>query len=172
MNLRAPLTQSDFGALVGISQQSIAALLAAGVLREGAPAAEWLLAYASHLRAMASGRTDDPDVSAQRLRRAKAAAERAEIQIAVLRGELVNAAAVEFAYDEKVAAARDAFEAIPDRISAQLAAESDTHKTHTMLSAEIRLAMTRFAQTSLVSSRCAARHGAPAHASSSAEVAE
>jgi hypothetical protein len=146
VNLRVPLTQGDFGALVGVSQQAVAALIAAGVLREHASAAEWFLAYCAHIRASAAGRADDPDISAQRLRRAKAAADRAEMQNAVLRGELVKWAAIEDAYTQKIAASRDAFEALPDRVAANFAAESDPTRIHTKLREEIHLALTRLAR--------------------------
>jgi phage terminase Nu1 subunit (DNA packaging protein) len=54
--MTAPMTQSEFGALVGISQPAVSDLLAREVLTQGAPAAQWLIEYCGHLRLVASGR--------------------------------------------------------------------------------------------------------------------
>lgn len=66
-----------------------------------------------------------------------------QLELAEKRGELVRVADIERAYAAKLAAAREAHEAIPDRLAAQLAAMSDAAQIHALLTEELRLAMSR-----------------------------
>jgi hypothetical protein len=54
--MSSPITQDDFGRLVGVSQQRVAALIAEGVLTANGTAGQWLLAYCERLREQAAGR--------------------------------------------------------------------------------------------------------------------
>jgi hypothetical protein len=65
------------------------------------------------------------------------------LELAEKRGELVRVADVERAYAAKLAAAREAIEALPDRLASQLAAIDDPAKVHLLLTDELRLAMGR-----------------------------
>jgi len=55
------MTQTEFGALVGISQQAVSELVQSGVLPAGAPWRTWLLAYCARLREQAAGRMGGED---------------------------------------------------------------------------------------------------------------
>ena len=59
MDLSKPLTQEEFGRLVGITQQAIEQKVAEGILRRGALGCEWLLSYCDRLREQAAGRNSD-----------------------------------------------------------------------------------------------------------------
>lgn len=50
------VTQSEFGAAVGISQQAVSALLADGLLPRDGTFGDWLAAYCDRLREQAAGR--------------------------------------------------------------------------------------------------------------------
>jgi len=74
-------------------------------------------------------------------RRAKADAERAELELAVRRSELVEVNAVVQRVFEIHRMVRDRILAIPDRLAAQLAAEPDQARVRLALDAELRLAL-------------------------------
>ena len=50
IDLDAPCTQTEFGKLVGISQQAVSNLVSRGVLKPGQTAQHWIDRYLSHLR--------------------------------------------------------------------------------------------------------------------------
>lgn len=89
-DLCSPVTQAQFGDLVGISQQAVSDLVRRKVLPDGAPANEWLLAYCDHLREVAAGRggSNALELAAERARLAKEQADKLAMANAVTRGEL------------------------------------------------------------------------------------
>ena len=48
--LGQPVTQEEFGQMVGISQQAVSSLCSRGVLLPGQSAREWILLYVLHLQ--------------------------------------------------------------------------------------------------------------------------
>ncbi len=48
--LGRPVTQEEFGQMVGISQQAVSSLCSRGVLLPGQSAREWILRYVLHLQ--------------------------------------------------------------------------------------------------------------------------
>ena len=82
-----PMSQTTFGAHVGISQQAVSARIADGILAEGAPYADWLLAYCAHLRDIASGRDMTGELTAARIRKTSEEADAVALSNAVKRGE-------------------------------------------------------------------------------------
>lgn len=82
-----PLTQAEFGKLVGVSQQAVSDMVTRGVLSPGATADRWLLEYCGNLREVAAGRVanGDLDLLAERARLAKEQADRIALQNAVTR---------------------------------------------------------------------------------------
>lgn len=83
-----------------------------------------------------------------RARREAVMASLAELELAERRGELVSAAGVEKALASKILGARDALDALADRLSPLLAAESDASKVYAMLRREIRQALALLAAES------------------------
>lgn len=85
------VTQTVFGAAVGVSQQAISDLVHKGVLTEGQGADVWLLAYCGRLREQAAGRLGETigglDLSQERAALAREQRMGIEIKNAVLRGE-------------------------------------------------------------------------------------
>jgi len=91
MTLDQPIRQADFGALVGIGQPAVSDLVSRGVLEDGAPLRQWLLAYCGRLREQAAGRVGATDggLDLAQERAALARSQRVGIDIknAVLRGD-------------------------------------------------------------------------------------
>lgn len=90
-------TQTEFAALVGISQPAVSGLLARGIIREGGTIGQWAEAYCDHLREQAAGRAaaGDLDLATERARLAKEQADKIAMHNAVTRGELAPVAAME-----------------------------------------------------------------------------
>lgn len=93
VDMSYPITQAQFGGLVGISQQAVSDLVKREILREGGTAGEWLRCYTAHLREVAAGRADSGDLvlASERARLAKEQADRVAMLNAEKRGELAPA---------------------------------------------------------------------------------
>ena len=91
---QVPVTQTVFGAAVGVSQQAISDLVHKGVLTEGQGADVWLLAYCARLREQAAGRLGDTigglDLAQERAALARSQRDGIEIKNAVLRGDYAS----------------------------------------------------------------------------------
>ncbi|WP_457329739.1 terminase small subunit [Rhizobacter sp. P5_C2] len=90
-----PITQEQFGDLVGVSQPVVSELLSRGVLLAGQPAATWLRAYTKHLREQAAGRGADGELARERARLAREQADRIAMDNAVNRRELAPVSVLE-----------------------------------------------------------------------------
>lgn len=89
-DLSKPMTQADFGNLVGISQSAVSGLARREIIRPGDPAVVWLAAYLEHLRAMAAAR--EPEMlTVERTRVATATAVKLEMANAAMRREYAPA---------------------------------------------------------------------------------
>jgi phage terminase Nu1 subunit (DNA packaging protein) len=93
--LSAPVTQEQFGDLVGVSQPVVSDLLTRGILLAGQPAATWLRAYTKHLRELAAGRGADGELARERARLAREQADRVAMDNAVNRRELAPVSVLE-----------------------------------------------------------------------------
>lgn len=89
VDLSVPMTQAEFGDLVGISRQAVGDFVRREILVDGASADEWLLAYCDHLRVIAAGRGGDKalELTAERARLASEQADRIAMQNALARKE-------------------------------------------------------------------------------------
>ena len=93
-----------------------------------------------HQKKLVMGKGGD-DLLIQRVRAATADAERKEIELAQLRGELVSTEEIKREAFNIARETRDAIENIPSRISAILAAESNEHQVKETLKNELRQAL-------------------------------
>ncbi len=93
-----------------------------GVLRDGARADEWLLAYCDHLREVAAGRGGEAgkELTAERARLAREQADRLAMQNAVTRGELAPAHLLEQVLAKAGARAGRILETIPGMLRRRL----------------------------------------------------
>lgn len=121
-DLSSPVTQAQFGDLVGMSQQAVSDLVRRGVLPDGACGDEWLLAYCDHLREVAAGRGGDSakELSAERARLAREQADKIAMQNAVTRGELAPAYLLEEVLARAGARAGRILETIPGMLRRRL----------------------------------------------------
>ena len=94
--LNDPCRQADFGALVGISQPAVSDMVSRGILENGAPLRQWLLAYCGRLREQAAGRMGSEsgglDLAQERAALAREQRRGIELKNAVLRGEYASIA--------------------------------------------------------------------------------
>ena len=79
------MSQSEFGELVGITQQAVSDLQRRGVLRVNVTGHTWLLAYCEHLREEAAGRAGVLADASAALKIAQR--QEVELRLAVKRGE-------------------------------------------------------------------------------------
>jgi hypothetical protein len=87
-------TQQEFAAHVGITRQAVGQMAQKGILPQGGTLDEWRLAYCANLREVAAGRQSETggfDLTDERARLAKLQADKVEIELAELRGEVVRA---------------------------------------------------------------------------------
>jgi hypothetical protein len=99
-----------------------------------------------------AGDDDDDEDSAtgywkSRARRERAEAELAELKLAEMQGQLVRADDWSAALAKRAAAFREGLLQIPSRLSAQLAAESDQARIHTLIEDELRQVMSQLTAT-------------------------
>lgn len=122
IDLTRPMTQADFGSIVGITQPAVSDLQSRGVLAPGATAGVWLLAYTEHLREMAAGRGGEGsfELARERARLAKEQADKVSMQNAITRGELAPAHVLEQVLARAGARAARLLETIPGELKRRL----------------------------------------------------
>ena len=98
--------------------------------------------YIKYLQDRGEGRSeeDGPAIN-QRERLVRAQADRAELELRQLNGDLVSRVGVGAALATKLIAAGELLRTIPDRYAAEFAAEKRVNVIHGVLTAEIRAAM-------------------------------
>lgn len=125
-DLTKPMTQADFGALVGISQQAVGNLVGRGVLDTSVPGLQMLHAYCSHLREQAAGRAanGDLDLATERAGLAREQRIRVALQNAVSLKELAPVALLEEVLSKAGARIAGMLDAIPGGVRRRVPALS------------------------------------------------
>lgn len=120
MDIQSKLKQSEFGALVGISQPAVSDLIKRGTLTAGATGTQWLAEYCANLREVAAGRGSDGehDLVAERARLAHHQANIAELDELRKRRELMPVADAMLAMQTIISRSRARLLAIPSRMAA------------------------------------------------------
>lgn len=118
------VTAGELGEWLGLTPNRVHALGRDGVLprAEGKryPLRESVAAYCEHARSLAKGKAMDKDLAAEKLRLAKANAEKVETANAKARAELIPAAEVEREWATVLRGVRAAVLALPSRVSQRL----------------------------------------------------
>lgn len=116
-------TQREFAEHVGITQQAVSDLTRRGVLAKGGSLDDWRLAYCQHIREQAAGRATGGDLNLahERARLAKLQADKVELDLAKMRGDLIPADEVEREWSDIIAAVRARLLALPSQAAAELA---------------------------------------------------
>lgn len=120
------MTQADFGALVGISQQAVGNLVSRGVLDTSVPALQVLHTYCSHLREQAAGRaaSGDLDLATERAGLAREQRIRVSLQNAVTQKQLMPVVLLEEILAKAGARIAGIFDAIPGAVRRRVPALS------------------------------------------------
>ena len=118
VDLDAPVRQTEFAEIVGITQPAVSQLQFEGTLRPGEPLRAWLLAYCHRLREQAAGRATGNGLSLadERAALAKAQRERVERENAIARGELRPVSDLELVLASVGSRATAILEAVPASI--------------------------------------------------------
>ena len=123
-NTPGTVTAAELADWLGITANRVSALARDGTIpRDDAkrfPLKAAVRAYAAHARAGATGRRADAELSVEKLRLAKANADKLELANAKARGELIVAAEVERAWAGVLRDVRAAFLALPSRAAGKL----------------------------------------------------
>lgn len=141
-------TQTEFGALVGLSQPAVSNLLARGIIREGDTIGAWAVAYCAHLREQAAGRAaaGDHDLATERARLAHHNANIAAMEERRRAGELCDTTGVVIVMARIGSNFRTALERVADKLADRLAAEADPHACHQVINAELQQALDQLAK--------------------------
>lgn len=125
-SLDQSLSPAEFGPLVGISRRSASELVERGVIENDMTGAEALIAYCSHLREQAAGRSasDGYDLATERAKLARAQRERVEMENATSRGQLIPADQIEPKLRAALIAAREDWRNAPARLAREVAGKA------------------------------------------------
>jgi phage terminase Nu1 subunit (DNA packaging protein) len=138
--MNATASAIDLARLIGVTDRTVRELAKKGIVVKAGRGLyrveASVLGYCNHLREIAAGRSDAPSLTGQRIRLAKEQADAQALKNAALRGELVDAAAVDREWQEIVRAVRSRMLAIPSRLQHLTAADVSA------LDREIRDALT------------------------------
>lgn len=115
------VSAAELGEWLGIAPNRIHALARDGILPRGEdkafPLRAAVLAYCEHARSLARGKQVDAELAAEKLRLAKANAEKAETINAKARGELIPSVEVEREWATVLRGVRAAMLAVPSRVA-------------------------------------------------------
>jgi phage terminase Nu1 subunit (DNA packaging protein) len=117
-------TQQEFAVHVGITRQTAGEMIRKGTIPAHGTMDELRLAYCAHLREVAAGRSSAKaqaaglDLTAERARLSKLQADKVEIELAELRGEVVRTEDVAEVMQGHVIAARSRLLALPSKLVA------------------------------------------------------
>ncbi len=132
------------GAAGGGALPARSGFVAGGALADAAAGVAGLESAARGRELDGDKKPGDDDYWQSRGRREKAEAERAELELGKLKGELIEVSAVRAQISTVLSSLREALMQIPARMSPVVAAESDAAKVHEMLTAELHQALEQF----------------------------
>ena len=155
----------EFATLIGVSRQAVLAAIKRGRLSKSASKVgeQWQIdpelgpvEYAQNVdmtrrpprkghEPVIDGESDYPDFNESRAKRIYYEAKLCEMEVKLREGKLVDVETIRNKSFKLGRQVRDAMLNIPDRISADLAAEMDAFKVHARLTKEIREALTALA---------------------------
>lgn len=171
IDLDKPMTQEQFAALVGVSQQAVSDLVTRETLRRDGNAHEWVLTYCANLREQAAGRAANGDIqlATERALLAREQRRRIELDIAVKQREMAPVAVLEVALANISRQVATILEALPIKLRRQ--SDKLTAEDIALIDREIVLARNLAATASLNLEELDGLAGDPAGDSRRAEAA-
>ncbi|MFZ5586133.1 MAG: terminase small subunit [Thermodesulfobacteriota bacterium] len=150
------VNRAELASLFGVSANTVSNWLSRGCpcVQRGGLGKPWTFDTAAVVQWLANRNpdngqiTEDPDEKEWRKRRMAAEARRAEMALAKDEAELISADEVAKAAFDAARTLRDAILAIPDRISEELAVETDSDAVHQRLTLELTNALKQQANPS------------------------
>ena len=140
-------TQAQFAKHWGISTPAVNDLMARGVVPRDATLEAGCLCYTAHLREKAAGR-DKPDgdeLTFEKTRLTKAQADKTELEVATLRGELIPAGEVESTWCDITSTIRTRLLSLPSRATTLMLAADSMQEAEAILKSLIREVLTELA---------------------------
>lgn len=95
VDLDAPATQAQIGALIGVTQQAISDMQSRGVMAPGLSLHAAVIAYCNHIRGVAAGRGSDGDLARERAELTRVQRERQQIKLALEQSEAAPVGTIE-----------------------------------------------------------------------------
>lgn len=147
--------QKELAELLGVSVTTIVNYERQSVWGRDDTLREQLQKYIYHLRERAAGRAADGglDLATERAALAAMQKQKVELEVAKMRGELVDARELYGYLFTMARQIRNSFQTLPDRIAVQAAAEIDPRKVFEMLEAEVEQILsdmvTQFEETNI-----------------------
>lgn len=123
IDLDKPITQTEFGRMVGVSQQAVSDMVSRGVMERGESAGTWLIKCYANLREASAGRQSedsDLDLVEERARLASEQADRVAMQNAVTRRELAPVHVIEDVLTQAGAKVAAILDATPGKIKRRM----------------------------------------------------
>lgn len=114
--LGVPLSQEDFAALIGVSQQRVSQMLAEQLLDEGGTGLQWLQSYCKRLRDQAAGRDADGILSKERAALSRSQRLGQDIKNSIAQGEWAPIGLLGDVLALASAAVVDRFDALPGQL--------------------------------------------------------
>lgn len=113
-----PCKQSDFAALIGVTQQTVSDMQKRNVIAAGDTLGVWLIKYCGHIREFAAGRATNGelDLATERAKLAKEQHERIALQNAVTKHELGSIAVLEQGVIDCMARVAAKLDTIPGKL--------------------------------------------------------
>lgn len=141
MELTEQVSQRQLATLIGVSPGRVSQLIAQDVIPRDGGMGVQVSAYCEHLRSVAAGRSEAPELTVERARLVSAQADIAQFERDELDGSLIRVDAVRRVWAGAMVATRESLLQVPARLAAVVAAESDPAAVHTLLAREVHQAL-------------------------------
>jgi hypothetical protein len=143
--LRDEITTNDVAVLLHMDARSVCRAVKAGTVQQSRRGCfilgKIIPAYVDHLRERIANNPDEAALRAAKLRKALADAERAELELALFKGQLHTSDAVLFVWSTRIGASRKRLLAVPTRLAPHLVGETDQKKIYNHIYTEITAAL-------------------------------
>jgi hypothetical protein len=143
--LRDVVATSDVAMLLHMDPRSVRRTVKAGIIeqagRDRYVLGKVIPAYVQHQRKAISADPQEIELKAAKLRKARADAERAELELQLFKGQLHTSDAVLFIWSSRIGASKKRLLAVATRLAPHLAGVTDEKEIYARVQAEIETAL-------------------------------